>query len=135
MPVSSHISCLLILHNFIAIVHQQKHQVFTHLQAFAAHSGSAALSYLRLLQPVNHHFNIMDLIAVYLHFGSKVYHFAINPHFQESPFPDVFKQLAVMTFSPSYQRRKQSDFFIFKLSKMFSTISSSLNFTIFFPVL
>src|SRR5688572_6725819 len=51
----------------------------------------------------------MDLISVELHFWRDILYLTIHPYFQETFFPDLFKQLAVMAFPAPDQRSQQRD--------------------------
>ena len=63
---------------------------------------------------VDHNFNVVNLIPIYLHLRGDVLNFTIHTYFGKSLFPDLLKQFAVMPLTPFHYRCQQNQFVCFK---------------------
>jgi len=62
-------------------------------------------------QAIHNHFNVVYLVAVYLHVGHDIQHFVVDPDFGKTLFAHLLKQFAVMPLAATNHWRKQRDFF------------------------
>ena len=60
-------------------------------------------------QPVNHQLDVVGLVAVHLHVVCQLLHLAVHSHPQESFFPQLGEQFAVVAFTGFYQRGEDVD--------------------------
>ena len=61
-------------------------------------------------EAVNDDFDIVGLVTVYLLAGAEVFDIPIHAHLGVTLFEDLFKQLAVMSFTPPDDRGQEQDF-------------------------
>ncbi len=81
------------------------------LQGCFQRLGDAVPVFLLSNHPVHHDFNIMDLVAVQLHLGHYLHYNAVHPDLRKAHFPDLFKQLPIMTL-PAFDQRCQNGKFL-----------------------
>ena len=59
---------------------------------------------------VHYNFDVVGLVAIYLHFRHHFHHHTIYPHTGEAHLSDLHKELPVMSFSTLYYRGQDDEF-------------------------
>ena len=62
------------------------------------------------LEPIDHHFYVMRLVAVQLHSGDDLPDLAIDPHVHEPFLANGLKELFVVSLTASDKRRQEQNF-------------------------
>ncbi len=89
------------------ILFQEHHHAFPFLKRPAHGLGNPMAVFFISNNPVDHHFDVVDLVAIELHFGRDVFDFAVHPHFGEAALSYLDKQFPVVAFAASHDRRQQ----------------------------
>src|SRR5882762_7988244 len=66
---------------------------------------------------IDHHFDVVDLETIDLHFGSNLLQLSIDTDFSETLLTYLDEQLAVMTFTTTNDRCEKAQFFSFEVGE------------------
>jgi len=90
----------------LAIGVEHEHGALAVGQGVLHRAGEAEPVLLLHHEPVNHDFDVVNLVTVHLHLGHDVEQFAVHAHFGEAKFGNLLKIFAVVALAALYHGRQ-----------------------------